>query len=73
MLLGCFFYCFFLKINFIRVELIYSAVLISLLLFLVLLGPAPRTPHPQAWLQAVDSRPALPCCSRGSGSLPASL
>lgn len=47
MLLGLFLLLFFfLKINFIRVELIYSAVLISLLLFLVLLRPAPRTPHP---------------------------
>lgn len=60
----------FLKINFIRVELIYSAVLISLLLFLVLLRPAPRTPHPQAWLQAVDSRPACPAAPEAPAPCP---
>ena len=35
---------FFKKINFIEVELIYSVVLISMLLFLILIRPAPQTP-----------------------------
>ena len=58
MFLGCFFYCFLKKISFIEVELIYSVVLISVLLFPILLERPEcptRRPGCRLWV------PCWPC------------
>ena len=58
MFLGCFFYCFLKKFSFIEVELIYSVVLISVLLFPSLLERPEcptRRPGCRLWV------PCWPC------------
>lgn len=58
MFLGCFFYCFLKKFSFIEVELIYSVMLISVLLFPILLERPEcptRRPGCRLWV------PCWPC------------